>query len=148
MKHGIAIGSAIALLLQLSSIANASNFCASFGMAKVVASGLTLPPKDTCVAFNGFIANQPGVLLAGDVCRSSNGATFLFNTFTQSQNLPDSLAGTWSASTGSGLGKECSNNGCTSFAVTVTKCGAISVPAAPPSEVASPLTGATPDAEP
>jgi hypothetical protein len=140
MKRGIIIGSAFAVFLCLSSIADAANFCATFGGAQVVATGLTLPAKGTCVAFNGFTANKAGVLLAGDVCRSSNGTTFLFNTFTQSQNVPDSLAGSWAASDGTGTGNECSNTGCTSFAVKVTKCGAITVPAAPVSEDASPLS--------
>lgn len=113
---------AVFLAFFLTSTAHASNFCLSFGSARVVASGLTIPVKGTCTTFNGFYANRPGLLLAGDVCRSSNGTTFLFNTFTQFNKLPDTLAGTWAASNGAGSGNECSSAGCNSFAVAVTKC--------------------------
>lgn len=117
-------------MLLLASTALAANFCVSFGGAQIIASGLTLPAKGTCTAFNGFYANKAGSLLAGDVCRSSNGSTFLFNTFTQFSGSPDSIAGTWNASTGKGSGKECFGPPCAAFNVTVTKCPAnITVPA-------------------
>ena len=121
---------AVALTLFLASSAHAANFCVSFGGAQVIASGLILPVKGTCSAFNGFYANKPGLLLAGDVCRSSNGTTFLFNTFTQFNGLPDSLAGTWVASSGAGSGKECTSATCLSFNVAVIKCpNNVTVPA-------------------
>lgn len=112
------------LVLMLSSAAYAANFCVSFGGAQVVASGLILPAKGTCAAFNGFVANEPGLLIAGDICRSSDATTFLFNTFTQFNGVPDTFAGTWSVSTGTGSGHECSSGPCLSFAVAVTKCPA------------------------
>jgi hypothetical protein len=112
----------VALTLLLASSAHATNFCVSFGGAQIVASGLILPAKGACSAFNGFFANKAGLLLAGDVCRSSNGTTFLFNTFTQFNALPDTLAGTWAASSGAGSGNECSSARCLSFNVAVTKC--------------------------
>src|ERR1019366_1636431 len=93
----------------------------SFGGAHVVASGLTIPIKGTCTSFNGFYANQANFLLAGDICKSSDGSTVLFNTFTQFNGKPDSLVGKWSTSTGTGSGNEC-NSTCTAFTVTVTKC--------------------------
>ncbi len=89
-----------------------------------------MPAKGSCAAFNGFFRNRTGLLLAGDVCRSSNGTTFLFNLFTQTAGLTDSLAGTWAAATGKGSGMECFNTPCLSFAVTVTKCPAtVTIPA-------------------
>jgi hypothetical protein len=124
MKTKIATLTAMLLTLMLSSAAYAANFCVSFGGAQVVASGLILPAKGTCGAFNGFVANEPGLLIAGDVCRSSDATTFLFNTFTQFNGAPDTFAGTWSASTGTGSGQECSSGPCISFAVAVTKCSA------------------------
>ena len=122
MKTKTATLTAMLLTLILSPAAYAANFCVSFGGAQVVASGLILPAKGSCAAFNGFIANKPGLLIAGDVCRSSDATTFLFNTFTQFNGLPDSFAGTWAASTGAGSGQECSSGPCISFVVAVTKC--------------------------
>jgi hypothetical protein len=119
-----------AVILSIGSAAHAANFCASFGAAQVAATGLTLPASGNCAAFNGFYRNNKGLLLAGDVCRSSNGTTFLFNLFTQSNGLPDSLAGTWVASSGKGSGQECFASPCLSFSVTVTKCPAtLTIPA-------------------
>ena len=140
MKIRTIISASIAASFFAATVVHAANFCVSFGGAQVVATGLTLPARGVCVAFNGFTANKAGILLAGDVCRSSNGTIFLFNTFTQSQNVPDSLAGSWAASNGTGSGNECSNAGCTSFAVKVTKCGAFTIPAAPVAEGASALS--------
>ncbi len=114
--------SAIALTFLLTSKALASNVCFLFGTSTVAASGLILPTKGTCTSFNGFFPNQPGTLLAGDVCRSSNGSTFLFNLFTRFNSLPDSLVGSWLASSGSGSGTECTSARCLTFAVTVIKC--------------------------
>jgi len=111
-----------ALTLLLASNARATNFSVSFGGAQIVASGLILPVKGACSAFNGFFANKPGLLLAGDVCRSSSGTTFLFNTFTQFNALTDTLAGTWAASSGAGSGNECSSARCLAFNVAVIKC--------------------------
>ena len=124
MKMKIAGLTVMLLTLTLSSAAYAANFCVSFGGAQVVVSGLILPAKGTCAAFNGFVANKPGLLIAGDVCRSSDATTFLFNTFTQFNGLPDTFAGTWSAATGTGSGQECSSGPCISFVVAVTKCAA------------------------
>jgi hypothetical protein len=125
----LAVGT-FALMLFLAPAAHAANFCASFGAAQVVASGLTLPAKGTCAAFNGFYRNFAGVLLAGDVCRSSSGTTYLFNLFTQHNGVADSLAGTWNASTGTGSGNECFATPCLSFSVKVTKCPAtVTIPA-------------------
>jgi hypothetical protein len=119
-----------AVILSIASAVHAANFCASFGGAQVAATGLTLPASGNCAAFNGFYRNNKGLLLAGDVCRSSNGTTFLFNLFTQSNGLPDSLAGTWVASSGKGSGQECFSSPCLSFNVTVTKCPAtVTIPA-------------------
>ena len=125
MKMKMATLAAVLLTLLLRSTAYATNFCVSFGNAQVVASGLILPAKGTCAAFNGFFPKKPGLLIAGDVCRSSDATTLLFNLFSQFNGLPDSFAGTWSASTGTGSGQECSSGPCTSFAVAVTKCPAI-----------------------
>jgi hypothetical protein len=124
MKMKMAMLAGVSLALLLRSTAYATNFCVSFGGAQVVASGLVLPAKGNCAAFNGFIANKPGLLMSGDVCRSSDATTLLFNTFTQFNGLPDSFAGTWSASNGTGSGEECSSGPCISFAVAVTKCPA------------------------
>jgi len=127
-----------ALILTQASNVGAANFCASFGPAQAEAIGLTLPGKGSCAAFNGFFRNRPGLLLAGDVCRSSNGTTFLFNLFTQTAGLTDSLAGTWAAVTGKGSGMECFNTPCLSFTVTVTKCPAtVTIPA----DLATPVDG-------
>lgn len=114
---------ALAIVLLAGSAAHATNFCATFGIADVVASGLSIPGKGTCKAFNGFISNE-GLLLAGDICTSSDGTTVLFNVFTQVGAEPDSIAGTFGPSTGTGTGNECvgANSGCDSFSVTVTKC--------------------------
>jgi len=117
-------------MFLLTSTAHANNFCVSFGGARIVASGLTIPVKGTCASFNGFYANKAGLLLAGDICRSSDGTTVLFNTFTQAGGLPDTLAGKWGASSGAGSGNECSSASCSPFAVTVTKCPSnVTVPA-------------------
>jgi hypothetical protein len=116
---------ALAIVLAVASAADATNFCASFGIGDVVASGLSIPGKGTCKAFNGFIVNEAGVLLAGDICTSSDGSTVLFNLFTQFDSEPDSIAGTFSSSTNTGTGNECvaaNTSGCGSFDVTVTKC--------------------------
>ena len=121
MKIGAVAIVATIFAVVLAGIARASNFCVSFGGAHIVASGLTIPVKGTCLAFNGFYANKAGFLLAGDICKSSDGTTVLFNTFTQFQGKPDSLVGTWSTSTGTGSGNEC-NSTCSAFTVTVTKC--------------------------
>ncbi len=129
MKVGVAAVVAVILMMWLSAIAQATNFCVSFGTAHIVASGLTIPVKGTCFAFNGFYANKAGFLLAGDICKSSDGTTVLFNTFTQFQGKPDSLVGTWSTSNGMGSGNEC-NSSCVAFSVAVTKCPAkVTVPA-------------------
>jgi hypothetical protein len=118
-----------AVILSTASAAYAANFCALFGGAQVVGSGLILPASGTCAAFNGFYSSGTG-LLAGDVCRSSNGTTFLFNLFTQYKGVPDSLAGTWVASSGKGSGLECFTSPCLSFNVTVKKCPAtVTIPA-------------------
>ena len=118
------------LALLTTSTARASNFCLSFGAAKVVASGLTIPAKGTCAAFNGYYLKKPGFLLAGDVCKSSDGTTVLFNTFTQFNGLPDSLVGSWSTSSGTGSGNECTSANCLAFGVAVTKCpNSVPVPA-------------------
>jgi|HubBroStandDraft_6_1064221.scaffolds.fasta_scaffold1213190_1 hypothetical protein len=133
MRSGKAKPAALAaLMLFLATAAHAANFCASFGAAQVVASDLTLPAKGTCAAFNGFYRNptNAGLLLAGDVCRSSNGTTYLFNLFTQHAGLTDSLAGSWSTSNGKGSGQECFATPCLAFSVTVTKCPAtVTIPA-------------------
>jgi hypothetical protein len=112
---------AATLMLFLASAAYATSVCLFFGTAHIVASGLTIPVKGTCASFNGYYANQAGFLLAGDICKSSDGTTVLFNTFTQFSGKPDSLVGKWATSTGSGSGTEC-NSACTAFPVTVTKC--------------------------
>ncbi len=118
-----------AIILLIASAAHAANFCALFGSAQVVASGLTLPASGSCAAFNGFYSGSAR-LLAGDVCRSSNGTTFLFNLFTQYMGTTDSLAGTWVASSGKGSGQECFTSPCLSFNVTVKKCPAtLTIPA-------------------
>lgn len=117
------------IALSLSSIAHAANFCAAFGGANIVASGLVLPAKGTCTSFNGFYTKPSGLLLAGEVCRSSNGTTFLFNTFTQfNSQLPDSLVGKWSASSGQGKGIECTSAVCNPFTVTVRTCKDVTIP--------------------
>ncbi len=146
MKMKMATLVAVSLTLLLRSSAYASNFCVSFGGAQVVVSGLVLPAKGTCAAFNGFVANKPGLLMSGDVCRSSDATTFLFNTFTQFNGLPDSFAGTWSASSGTGSGEECSSSPCIPFAVAVTKCPAsVKIPNDVVGfESASPLTSGSP----
>jgi hypothetical protein len=108
--------------LAIAASAHAANLCVSFGGAHIVASGATVPVKGTCASFNGFYANKAGFLLAGDICKSSDGTTVRFNTFTQFQGKPDSLVGSWSTSNGSGSGNECTSTGCNAFAVTVTKC--------------------------
>jgi hypothetical protein len=128
MKTPIATLAAVALMLALSSSAHAANFCVSFGSAHIVASGLVLPAKGTCTSFNGFYTNKNGLLLAGEVCKSSNGTTFLFNTFTQfNSQLPDSLVGKWTAASGKGTGTECTSAACNSFTVTVTKCSNVTI---------------------
>lgn len=125
--------SAIALTLLLASKAQAANVCFLFGTSKVAASGLVLPAKGTCASFNGFFPNQAGTLLAGDVCRSSNGSTFLFNLFTRFKGLPDSLVGSWLASSGSGSGTECTSASCQTFGVAVIKCpNSVPIPSSAP----------------
>jgi hypothetical protein len=120
----VAAALAAAFTPACASLAHATNFCVSFGGARVVASGLVVPLRGTCTSFNGFYANQANVLLAGDICRSSDNTTVLFNTFTQFNGKPDSLVGKWSAATGTGFGNEC-NSVCTAFTVTVTKCAKV-----------------------
>ena len=121
----------IALTFFIAPAANAANFCLAFGTARVAASGLTLPVKGACAAFNGFYLGRSGFLLAGEVCRSSDGSTYLFNTFTQFMGRPDSLVGTWAASSGNGSGTECSTAPCVTFAVAVIKCpNNVNVPSA------------------
>ena len=109
-------------MLAWVSAAHAANFCVSFGGGHAVASGFVVPTKGTCSAFNGYYMNRPGFLLAGDLCRSSDGTTFLFNLFTQLNSMPDSIAGTWVAANGTGSGKECTSANCFPFDVKVTKC--------------------------
>jgi len=153
--RSILAAAVVALIVTLGSDVHAANFCASFGSvnpAQAEAVGLTLPAKGSCAAFNGFYRNRAGILLAGDVCRSSNGTTFLFNLFTQTSNgLTDTLTGTWSAATGRGLGRECFSTPCLSFSVAVTKCPAnvtIPVPAdisGFQAETSSPMTTDEPE---
>jgi hypothetical protein len=121
MKMIVATAGVLAFALSLTSAAFGGNFCANFGSAQIVASGLSIPGKGTCKAFNGFISNEPGLLLAGDVCKSSDGTTILFNTFTQ-LGTTYTLAGTWAASSGIGSGNQCSPSACVPFDVTVAKC--------------------------
>jgi len=131
--------SALALTLLLASKAQASNVCFFFGTSTVAASGLILPAKGTCTSFNGFFPNQAGTLLAGEVCRSSNGSTFLFNLFTRFNSLPDSLVGSWLASSGSGSGTECTSANCLTFGVAVIKCpNNVPIPASAPGRAADP----------
>jgi len=122
MKTRTAPIAAVALVLLLTSTAHAKNFCVTFGGADVAASGLTIPANGACTAFNGFISNEPGVLLAGDLCKSSDGTTVLFNTFSEFGTQTDSLAGTWATASGSGSGNECFGGSCSTFTVTVIKC--------------------------
>jgi len=122
---------AIALTLVLASAAEAANFCVSLGGGHAVASDFIVPTKGICTAFNGFYSNLPGVLLAGDLCRSSDGTTFLFNLFTQVNGMPDSIVGTWSSTNGKGSGKECTSASanCLTFDVAVTRCpGNVPIP--------------------
>lgn len=115
------------LALGAGSSAHAANVCLSLGAAQVVASGLTIPAKGTCAAFNGFFRgkDKAGMLLAGDICKSTDGSTVMFNTFTQQNSQPDSLIGSWSTSTLSGTGRECvAGATCLSFPVKLTKCPA------------------------
>ncbi len=121
-------GLAAILVLVAASAAHAANVCLTLGQAQVVASGLTIPAKGACASFNGFYRgqNNGGLLLAGDICKSSDGTTVFFNTFTQHGNQPDSLAGAWVTAKGTGSGKEClaGSTNCSAFTVTVTKCPA------------------------
>lgn len=121
MKRRIAI-SAIVLTLLGASAAHAKNYCATWGSAHVDAVGLLPLKKGTCKSFNGFLENAP-LLLAGDACASSDGTTILFNTFAQlGVNGADSIAGSFSASTGSGSGNECFGGSCFAFTVTMVTC--------------------------
>ncbi len=120
----------VAAMLLAASSSHAANFCLTLGSAQVVASGLTIPVKGTCASFNGFYRgpSNAGLLLAGDICKSSDGSTVIFNTFTQHNGQPDSLVGAWLTAKGTGSGNECTAGAkCLAFAVTVTKC-----PANPP----------------
>ncbi len=119
---------AAVLTFLVASTSRAANFCLSFGAAHAVASGFVVPTKGTCTSFNGFYSNRAGVLLAGEVCRSSDGTTFLFNLFTQHNSMPDSIAGTWSSSNGQGSGNECTSANCFPFGVAVTKCTNVTIP--------------------
>jgi hypothetical protein len=113
---------AVVLTLAFVPAGHATNFCVSLGGGHAVASGFITPAKGTCSPFNGYYTNRAGFLLAGDLCRSSDGTTFLFNLFTQLNSMPDSIAGTWLAATGAGSGKECTSANCFPFDVKVTKC--------------------------
>ena len=123
------LASLIAVLaLVVAPSAHAANVCLTLGAAQVVASGLTVPAKGTCTSFNGFFRGQDrvGMLLAGDICKSSDGTSVMFNTFTQRNGQPDSLIGSWSPSTLTGSGRECIAGAasCFAFNVTLTKCPA------------------------
>jgi hypothetical protein len=122
VKIIVATASILAFALSLTSAAVGGNLCVNFGGAAVVASGLSIPGKGNCKAFNGFIPSE-GFLLAGDICKSSDGTTVLFNTFTQVTGGADTLAGSWATSTGQGTGNECPpGSACSPFPVSVTKC--------------------------
>jgi hypothetical protein len=112
----------LVVTLVLVPAAHAANFCVSFGGGHAVANGFITPAKGSCSSFNGYYTNRAGFLLAGDLCRSSDGTTFLFNLFTQLNSMPDSIVGTWLAANGTGSGNECTSANCFPFAVKVTKC--------------------------
>ena len=100
MKARLA-GLIAAFALVVASSARAANVCLTLGAAQIVASGLTIPAKGACTSFNGFFRGKDnaGKLLAGDICKSSDGTSVMFNTFTQQNFQPDSLVGSWSTST-------------------------------------------------
>ena len=129
MKARLA-GLIAAFALVVASPARAANVCLTLGAAQIVVSGLTIPAKGACTSFNGFFRGKEnaGKLLAGDICKSSDGTSVMFNTFTQQNFQPDSLVGSWSTSTLAGSGRECTAGAsCLPFTVKLTKC-----PANPP----------------
>jgi hypothetical protein len=67
----------LAVGLLVSRPANAKDLCIDFGPITLVGTTASIPAKGHCSAYTGFIAAQPGNLLTGTICTSSDDSTVI-----------------------------------------------------------------------
>lgn len=128
----------LALLAIGAHEASAKDLCLLVGGAvTLVAKGTGVPTKGTCKPWAGFIPEEPGNILTGVVCTTSDGSQLQANQYTSIAG--EELLSVISLPGGSGTTNDCSvGGGCFSSPVVIEKCpklqvhkevaGALSVP--------------------
>jgi hypothetical protein len=126
-------------LLLLAATTEAKDFCisANDGVATLVGKGFSLPRRNKCKPFSGFVPETTG-LLAGNVCLSSDGRAARFNLHAANGFGIEAFDFTLSLPTLIGSGVDCvadtnttsgglSRGGCNSFATAKVACNSLPV---------------------
>jgi hypothetical protein len=123
---GLVLGTlAVGMALGLTNTASAKDLCLLGNSATtLVGENLAIPTKGVCKTWAGFVEAQPGNILTGVICTSSDGTTVLANQFT---SIPfEVLKSNIALPAGTGTLNDClSTTGvCTAYTVSVVKCPA------------------------
>ena len=68
----------LAIGLLLPGTASAK-LCITFGSADIVGTTASIPGKNSCKTFTGYVENEAGNLISGTLCTSSDDSTVVAN---------------------------------------------------------------------
>jgi hypothetical protein len=118
---------AVGLLLPGTSSAK---LCIGFGAADIVGPTASIPKKNSCKPFNGYVENEPGNLVTGTLCTSGDDSTVVGNLYFGVAGPEDAAFSLPKNGLSSSNGKDCTGfNDCsTGVPVDVVTCSKPTVP--------------------
>lgn len=124
----LALGvSSVAMVLLLAQTASAANLCLlANGSVTLVGENLVIPAKGVCKPWAGFVVAQPGNILTGVICTTTDGTQTLANQVTSAPE--EILESTIALPAKTGTILDCIGGSCGSaLSLSVVKCPKLTI---------------------